>query len=50
MCVTRNSKGLQCTMSLPSYAAPLDDETVASSGKRSIRLGYDEKCEKLPVK
>ena len=27
-------QGLQCTMSLLSYAAPWDDETVASSGTK----------------
>ena len=31
-------QGLQCTMSLLSYAVPFDDETVVLGGKKSKKF------------
>ena len=42
-------QGLQCTMSLLSYAAPLDDETLAQSGRKSKRLMFSKEIIRIYV-
>ena len=42
-------QGLQCTMSLLSYAAPLDERTVASSGMKSKWLMLDKEIIGLKI-
>ena len=47
MCVTGNCAGFAVHHSLLSYAAPLNDETLASSSEKSKRLMFNKEIIRL---